>query len=434
MHRAAPLLGPGEVTDVGARRHGVAQRPARCGRVGELLADRERGALLEPRAGPRRHAPEAISALPRIAERDHLDVDVTDARARSRAPRPASRSAVAGVGLRQQREVGLEQQRSSPCSAHGSCRVRSARARRSQAAATASSPRKSRWSPAEPDGHVRGPAYVALGLVARGRQRSLASSVSVLVAEPPRRPAQALPRGCRVGGQRGLRNSSPACSQSAPASAAWAATSGFSTSAWVLAMRRGYSPPARLCPAAGADRLAGGWPPTVRYLDVKILSRPSAPSERPRSLVSDSKIIYTHTDEAPLLATYSFLPIIEAYASKAGVGSRPATSRSPAGSWPTSPSARPRTSGSPTPWPSSASWPRRPRPTSSSCRTSAPRSRSSRPRSRSCRRRATPAGLPRRRRRPTRRRTSAPATTRSRAAPSTRCCARATPTAARRLR
>src|ERR1700743_2851637 len=30
-------------------------------------------------------------------------------------------------------------------------------------------------------------------------------------------------------------------------------------------------------------------------------------------------IIYTHTDEAPLLATYSFLPIVSAYAEKAGV-------------------------------------------------------------------------------------------------------------------
>src|SRR5436190_14434297 len=30
-------------------------------------------------------------------------------------------------------------------------------------------------------------------------------------------------------------------------------------------------------------------------------------------------IIYTKTDEAPLLATYSFLPVIEAYASTAGV-------------------------------------------------------------------------------------------------------------------
>ncbi|MDJ1370019.1 NADP-dependent isocitrate dehydrogenase [Gulosibacter molinativorax] len=32
-----------------------------------------------------------------------------------------------------------------------------------------------------------------------------------------------------------------------------------------------------------------------------------------------AKIIYTHTDEAPLLATYSFLPIVQAYAAKAGV-------------------------------------------------------------------------------------------------------------------
>ncbi len=36
--------------------------------------------------------------------------------------------------------------------------------------------------------------------------------------------------------------------------------------------------------------------------------------------MTESTIIYTHTDEAPLLATYSFLPIIEAYAAKAGVG------------------------------------------------------------------------------------------------------------------
>jgi isocitrate dehydrogenase len=36
--------------------------------------------------------------------------------------------------------------------------------------------------------------------------------------------------------------------------------------------------------------------------------------------VSESPaIIYTHTDEAPLLATYSFLPIIQAYAGQAGV-------------------------------------------------------------------------------------------------------------------
>src|SRR5438128_3231188 len=35
--------------------------------------------------------------------------------------------------------------------------------------------------------------------------------------------------------------------------------------------------------------------------------------------VTDSGIIYTLTDEAPFLATYSFLPIISAYAAKAGV-------------------------------------------------------------------------------------------------------------------
>ncbi|MDR7363934.1 NADP-dependent isocitrate dehydrogenase [Nocardioides marmoribigeumensis] len=34
---------------------------------------------------------------------------------------------------------------------------------------------------------------------------------------------------------------------------------------------------------------------------------------------SGSTIIYTHTDEAPLLATYSFLPIVQAFAGKAGV-------------------------------------------------------------------------------------------------------------------
>jgi isocitrate dehydrogenase len=35
--------------------------------------------------------------------------------------------------------------------------------------------------------------------------------------------------------------------------------------------------------------------------------------------VADSTIIYTHTDEAPALATYSFLPVIQAYAATAGV-------------------------------------------------------------------------------------------------------------------
>ncbi|MEU3556346.1 NADP-dependent isocitrate dehydrogenase [Streptomyces fragilis] len=35
--------------------------------------------------------------------------------------------------------------------------------------------------------------------------------------------------------------------------------------------------------------------------------------------MTDSTIIYTHTDEAPALATYSFLPVVRAYAAQAGV-------------------------------------------------------------------------------------------------------------------
>ena len=31
------------------------------------------------------------------------------------------------------------------------------------------------------------------------------------------------------------------------------------------------------------------------------------------------KILYTHTDEAPALATYSFLPVIQAFGAAAGV-------------------------------------------------------------------------------------------------------------------
>ena len=35
--------------------------------------------------------------------------------------------------------------------------------------------------------------------------------------------------------------------------------------------------------------------------------------------MTESTIIYTHTDEAPLLATYSLLPVVQAYAARAGV-------------------------------------------------------------------------------------------------------------------
>jgi isocitrate dehydrogenase len=39
----------------------------------------------------------------------------------------------------------------------------------------------------------------------------------------------------------------------------------------------------------------------------------------PNSSSGSVKIVYTYTDEAPLLATHSFLPIVQAYAAKAGV-------------------------------------------------------------------------------------------------------------------
>ncbi len=52
----------------------------------------------------------------------------------------------------------------------------------------------------------------------------------------------------------------------------------------------------------------------TRYLDVEQCCRRGA--EHP---VTDSTIIYTHTDEAPALVTYSFLPVVQAYASQAGV-------------------------------------------------------------------------------------------------------------------
>ena len=84
--------------------------------------------------------------------------------------------------------------------------------------------------------------------------------------------------------------------------------------------------------------------------------------------VSDSTIIYTHTDEAPALATYSLLPIIQAFAKAAGVEVE-TRDISLAGRI-LSPVPRPphrRSSASATTSPSSASWRCCPRPTSSSC-------------------------------------------------------------------
>ena len=36
-------------------------------------------------------------------------------------------------------------------------------------------------------------------------------------------------------------------------------------------------------------------------------------------MTSPQKIIYTHTDESPALATYSFLPVIRAFTASSGI-------------------------------------------------------------------------------------------------------------------
>ena len=106
--------------------------------------------------------------------------------------------------------------------------------------------------------------------------------------------------------------------------------------------------------------------------------------------MTDSKIIYTHTDEAPAAGDVlvpADHPGVRLDRRRHRRDPRHLAGRPHHRQLPRPPRAP--TSASTTPSPSSASWPRRPRPTSSSCRTSPPRSRSSRRRSPSCRRRAT---------------------------------------------
>ena len=95
--------------------------------------------------------------------------------------------------------------------------------------------------------------------------------------------------------------------------------------------------------------------------------------------MTESKIIYTHTDEAPALATYSLLPIVEAFAGAAGVDRRNReTSRWPAASLAQFPDFLDRGSaGQRRPGRARCDSPRRLRRTSSSCPTSRRRCRSS---------------------------------------------------------
>ena len=78
VQRAAPLRGAPEVADVRARRDRVAQRPARRGGLSELLADRQRRALIEP-SQPLLDRARRDERTPEQRERDDLDADVPDA-------------------------------------------------------------------------------------------------------------------------------------------------------------------------------------------------------------------------------------------------------------------------------------------------------------------------------------------------------------------
>jgi len=74
--------------------------------------------------------------------------------------------------------------------------------------------------------------------------------------------------------------------------------------------------------AAGVLRVAScGHQAGVVFLDQR--GTPRATPNRSGAPVTDSTIIYTHTDEAPALATYSLLPVIQAYAATVACTWRP---------------------------------------------------------------------------------------------------------------
>ena len=89
-----------------------------------------------------------------------------------------------------------------------------------------------------------------------------------------------------------------------------------------------------------------------------------------------SKIVWTKVDEAPALATYSLLPIVQAFTRAAGVAVETRDISLAGRILANFPENLTAASSNPTIWPSWANSPRSRKPTSSSCPTSAPRSRS----------------------------------------------------------
>src|SRR5664280_1947158 len=84
--------------------------------------------------------------------------------------------------------------------------------------------------------------------------------------------------------------------------------------------RATMGPPVSQSPADGYDQAdPSGTGPRRGVPTARLSLWPTSPRTDDGARVTESTIIYTHTDEAPALATYSFLPVVQAYASTAGV-------------------------------------------------------------------------------------------------------------------
>src|SRR3954454_14418047 len=132
------------------------------------------------------------------------------------------------------------------------------------------------------------------------RQMS-ATEWSVVRSSAAARPSRRVSRYACGDSPNARRNSREKCARERPATAAMSSTpsgSAYRTSARSLARNR--------CRAGGTKAIA------FEY-------RLPSPATGQRRGKQAMKVIYTYTDEAPALATHSLLPIVEAFASQAGV-------------------------------------------------------------------------------------------------------------------
>ena len=128
--------------------------------------------------------------------------------------------------------------------------------------------------------------------------------------------------------------------------------------------------------------------------NAEFLRHPTEPMPGEKHMSAEQPtIIYTLTDEAPLLATYAFLPILRTFADAAGIDVKSSDISVAARILAEFGDYLSEEQRVPDNLAELGELTQRRRPTSSSCRTSARRCRSSWPPSRSCRPRATAPGL-----------------------------------------